>query len=210
MKSCFNSSFATLCSKHFIRCCRVQHHLHNIGSSVRTIYPCCQCERRDHCHPSSLPQQGSRKDVQKVSIQPPLMDGRHAGTSPLIIKMAGECLKARNTKTMSENCMKQGPQTNDENGCGWQLAQEHYLLERQNLFEGRVSSKYVEMQRSYYRLREKCRQSETIWAGGFIENLICIPHDQWTWRDGKLHYCRHPSEGRLPLWPHEDIFVSVQ
>ena len=64
-------------------------------------------------------------------------------TSPLIIEMVGEYLKARNTKSMSE--LYEGPCTNDENGRGWQLAQEHDLLDWQNFMEGRISTKYVEM-----------------------------------------------------------------
>ena len=78
-------------------------------------------------------------------------------TSPLIIEMVGDYLTARHTKTMSE--LYNGPRTNDENGKGWQLAQEHDLIEWQNFVEGRISSKYVEMQRSYYRSQEGCRRS---------------------------------------------------
>ena len=91
-------------------------------------------------------------------------------TSPLIIEMVGKYLKARNTKSMSE--LYEGPRTNDENGRGWQLAQEHDLLDWQNFMEGRISAKYVEMQQSYYKLHEGCRQSETRWATEFIKNLI--------------------------------------
>ena len=112
----------------------------------------------------------------------------------LIIEMVGEYLKARNTKTMSE--LYEGQRTNDDNGRGWQLAQEHDLLEWQNFMEGRISSKYVEIQRSYYMSQARqergqkkrtrwskpqkkiYRKSEMKWATGFIENLIRITHDQ--------------------------------
>ena len=60
-------------------------------------------------------------------------------TSPLIIEMVGKYLEARNTKTLSE--LYDGSKTNDENGRGWQLAQEHDLLGYQNFTEGRISSK---------------------------------------------------------------------
>ena len=86
--------------------------------------------------------------------------------------MVGNYLEARNTNTMSE--LYDGPRTNDENGRGWRLAQEHDLLGWQNFGKGRISFKYVEMQRSYYKSQEGCRQSETKWATGFIENLIRI------------------------------------
>lgn len=36
------------------------------------------------------------------------------------------------------------------------------------------------------------RKSEINWATSFIENIICITHDQWTcWQNEKLHYRRH-------------------
>ena len=92
---------------------------------------------------------------------------------------------------MSE--LYQGPRTNDENGQGWQLAQEHDLLGFRNFTEGRISSKYVEMQRAYYKSQKGHRRSEMKWVSGFIENLIPIVHDQWTWRNEKLHYRRHPG-----------------
>ena len=75
-----------------------------------------------------------------------------ADTSPLITEMVGNYLEARNTKSMSE--LYDGPRTNNENGRGWQLAQEHDLLGFQNFTEGRISSKYVEMQRLYYKSQE--------------------------------------------------------
>ena len=87
------------------------------------------------------------------------------------------------------------------------IAQEHDLLEWQNFVEGRISSKYVEMQRSYYRSREGCRRSETRWATGFIENLICITHDQWTWRNEKLHYRKHP--GAETRFEYEQIMTQI-
>ena len=63
--------------------------------------------------------------------------------------------------------------------------------------EGRISLKYVEMQRFYYKLRKGCRQSETRWATGFIENLIRITHDQLTWRNKELH--KNPQGAETPF-----------
>ena len=85
-------------------------------------------------------------------------------TSPLIIEMVGEYLKAQNTKSMSE--LYKGPPTNNTNGRGWQLAQEHDLLDWQNFMEGRISSKYVEMQRSYYmsKVQQSGRKKRTRWS----------------------------------------------
>ena len=91
-----------------------------------------------------------------------------ADISPLIQEMVGDYLEAQNTKTMSK--LYQGPCTNDENGQGWQLAQEQDLLGFQNFTEGRISSKYVEIQRLYYKSQKGHPRSEVKWATGFIEN----------------------------------------
>ena len=48
---------------------------------------------------------------------------KEADTSPLIIEVVSKYLKARNTMTMSE--LYKGPQTDDDNGRGWQLVQEY-------------------------------------------------------------------------------------
>ena len=63
--------------------------------------------------------------------------------------MVGEYLKARNNKTTSE--LYQGPRMDDENGLGWQLAQEHDLIKWQNFVEDQILPKYGEIQRLYYK-----------------------------------------------------------
>ena len=147
---------------------------------------------------------------------------KEADTSPLIIEVVSKYLKARNTMTMSE--LYEGPQTDDDNGRGWQLVQEHDLLGWQNFMEGRISSKYVEMQRSYYMSKvqqsgrkkrtrwskpekKTYRKSEIKWATSFIENIIRITHNQWTWRNEKLHYRRHP--GAESKFEYEQIMNQI-
>lgn len=175
MNSRFTDSFATFYSKHLIRCCGVRHHLHNIDNSVKNVCPCCGCEDKTTAHLLLCPNKDRTRLYQKsVSKFVSWMKANH--TSPLIIEMVREYLESQNTKTMTK--LYKGPCTNDENGRGWQLAQENDLLGWQNFVEGRISSKYVDMQRLYYRSQERCRQSESRWAAGFIENLIRITHDQ--------------------------------
>ena len=45
------------------------------------------------------------------------------------------------------------------------------------------------------------------WATGFIENLIRLTHDQWTWRNEKLHYRRHP--GAETPFEYEQIMKNI-
>ena len=202
--SCFTSSFSTFYSKHLIRCCGVRHHLHNIDNSVPNVCPCCGCEDETTAHIVLCPDK-HRTKLYKKSVSNLITWMNDADTSPLIIEMVGKYLEARNTKTMSE--LYDGPRTNDENGRGWQLAQEHDLLGFQNFTEGRISSKYVDMQRQYYKSQKRYRRSETRWATEFIENLIRIIHDQWTWRNEKLHYRRHP--GAETLSEYEQIMNRI-
>ena len=65
-------------------------------------------------------------------------------TSPQIIEMAGNYLRARNAKTMVE--IYKGPKTDDLKGTGWKFAQEHDQLGWQNFVERRIPKLYVEIQ----------------------------------------------------------------
>ena len=125
MNSRFTESFATFYSKHLIRCCGVRHHLHNIDNSVENICPCCGCEDETTAHLLLCPNK-DRTTLYKKSVSKFVSWMKTNHTSPLIIEMVQDYLEARNTKTMSE--LYKGPRTNDENGRGWQLAQENDLL----------------------------------------------------------------------------------
>ena len=112
-----------------------------------------------------------------------------------------------------------GPSTNTKNRRGWLLTQEHDLLGYQNFTKGRISSKYVEMQGSYYGSQESqeghrrnkshkvYRRSETQWAAEFIENLIRIVHDQWTWKNEKLLFQKYP--GAKTSFKYEQILKRI-
>ena len=51
------------------------------------------------------------------------------------------------------------------------------------------------------------RRSETQWAAGFIENLIRIVHDQWTWKNEKLHFQKYP--GAKTSFEYEQILKRI-
>ena len=114
-------------------------------------------------------------------------------TSPQIIEMVGNYLRSRNEKNILE--IYKGPKSNDKQGTGWKLAQEHDLFGWQNFVEGRISKLYVEIQQYWYKREKnkKSRKAAKTWATGFIENLIRITHNQWTWRNERLHFKRHPE-----------------
>ena len=123
--SCFTSSFSTFYSKHLIRCCGVQHHLHYIDNYVLNVCLCCGCEDETTVHIVLCPDKDHSKQYKK-SVSNLISWMNNADTSPLITKMVGKYLEARNTKTMSE--LYDGLKTNDENGCRWQLAQKNSLF----------------------------------------------------------------------------------
>ena len=101
MTTRFNTSFASFYTKHIIQCCGVRHHLHNIDSSVPNVCPCCGCEDETTAHLLLCPDK-DRTIMYKKSVSKFISWMKTADTSPLIIEMVGEYLKARNTKTMSE------------------------------------------------------------------------------------------------------------
>ena len=88
-----------------------------------------------------------------------------------------------------------GPKSNEKRGTGWKLAQKHDLLGWQNCVKGRSLKLYVEIQHRWYKRdkNKKSRKTAKTWATGFIENLIRITHNQWTWRNERLHFKRHPG-----------------
>ena len=53
--------------------------------------------------------------------------------------------------------------------------------------------RYLEVQQMHYRSIENCRRSAATWAQTLIEKLIKIIHNQWAWRNKKLHFRRHPG-----------------
>ena len=107
--------------------------------------------------------------------------------------MVGNYLRARNAKTMVE--IYKGPKTDDLKGTGWKLAQKHDQLGWQNFVEGRISKFCVKIKNRWCKRgkNKKCRKTVNTWATGFIENLIRITHNQWTWRNEKLHFRQHPG-----------------
>ena len=135
-KSHFNNSFSNFYSKHTIGCCGVRHHLHNIDNSVENVCPCCGCEDETTSHIVLCPDE-NRTKMYKKSVSNLISWMNDADTSPLIREMVGDYLEARNTSTMPD--LYQGPRTNDENGQGWQLAQEQDLLGFRSFTEGRIS-----------------------------------------------------------------------
>ena len=88
-----------------------------------------------------------------------------------------------------------GPETDDLKGTGWKLAQKHDQLGWQNFVEGKNLKLYVDIQNRWYKRgnNKKSRKTVKIWAAGFIEIVNQITHNQWIWRNKKLHFKRHPG-----------------
>ena len=188
----FNSSFATFYSKHMIRCYGVQHHLHNIDPSIPDKCPCCKSPNKTTAH-IVLCSNNDRSTLYEKFVSDLVKWMNAIETSPVLIGMIRQYLKARNTMSMVEVLVKV-----EYNPLESQLllAEDHDKLGWQNFIEGEISKRYVEMQNAYYRSLEKCKRSAKVWARSLIENLIQIIHNQWTWRNEKLHYQRHPGAGR--------------
>ena len=63
----------------------------------------------------------------------------------------------------------------------------------ENFIKGRTSKRYLKVQRMHYHSIENCLRSAATWAQTLIGNLICIIHNQWTWKNKRLHFRRYPG-----------------
>ena len=104
--------------------------------------------------------------------------------------MIGKYLDARNTMSMVEALNNVEQETTE---LELELAKDHDSIGWQNFTEGRISKLYLEYQRRYYKTLKDCRRHATTWAVGLIENIFKLVHNQWTWRNEKLHFRRHPG-----------------
>ena len=185
----FNSSFATFYSKHMIRCCGVRHHLHYIDPSIPDECPCCGSPGETTAHIALCPDK-DRTTLYHRSVSDLIEWMTAVETSPVLARMIGQYLTARNSRTMSEILLEV---EHDPIETQVLLAEDHDKLGWQNFIEGRISKLYLEVQQTHYRSIENCRRSAATWAQTLIEKLIKIIHNQWTWRNEKLHFRRYPG-----------------
>ena len=99
MKTQFNSSFSTFYSKHMIRCCGVCHHLHEIDPSIPNVCPCCESPDETTGHIILCPNK-DRTTLYNKSVQELVKWMYSVQTSPILIRMIGKYLDARNTMSI--------------------------------------------------------------------------------------------------------------
>ena len=95
-------------------------------------------------------------------------------TSPILIRMIGKYLDARNTMSMVDTLNYVEQETTD---LEIELAKDHDKISWQNFTEGRISKLYMEYQQRYYKTLKDCRQQAPTWAVGLIENIFRIVHN---------------------------------
>ena len=130
-----------------IRCCGVRHHLHEIDPSIPNVYPCCDCPDETTGHIILCPNK-DRTTLYNKSVQELVKWMHSVQTSPVLIRMIGKYLDARNTMSMIETLNEVEYETTHLESS---LAEDHDNIGWQNFTEGRISKLYVEYQRSYYK-----------------------------------------------------------
>ena len=90
-------------------------------------------------------------------------------TFPVLARMIGEYLTARNSRTMSEILLEV---EHDPIETQVLLTEDHDKLGWHNFIEGRISKRYLEVQQMHYHSIENYKRSATTWAQTLIENLI--------------------------------------
>ena len=86
------------------------------------------------------------------------------------------------------------------------LAEDHDDLGWTNFIEGRISKQFMEIQLQYY-VRKRSRKSARKWTSGLIERLIGLIHNQWSYRNSKIHYASH--YGGETTREYEEIMRSI-
>ena len=183
----FTTSYATFYTKHIVGFCGVMHHRHNIDSSIPNICPCCGHPDETTDHILLCPDEG-RTELYRKSVQQLVDWMKREQTHPMITRMVQTYLRARKTKTMKEVYKEIGDDEDEE----WILAYMHDEIGWKCFTEGRISKRYVELQKKWFK-SNAIQKSIQKWAMKFVENIIRITHHQWTFRNEKLHYRSHPG-----------------
>ena len=169
----FTTSYATFYTKHIVGFCGVMHHRHNIDSSIPNICPCCGCPDETTEHILLCPDDG-RSKLYWMSVQQLVDWMRKEQTHPMITRMVQTYLRARKTKTMKEIYNEIGEDEEEE----WMLAYDHDEIGWKCFTEGRISNRYVELQKKWFK-SNAIQKSIQKWAMTFVENIIRITHHQW-------------------------------
>ena len=142
LKERFTPSYATFYTKHIMGFCGVRHHLHNIDESIPNICPCCGQPDETTDHIILCPDEG-RTELYKKSVNQLINWMRKEDTDPMLTQMVQKYLRARKTKTMKEVFQEIGIDNHE----GWLLACEHDEIGWKCFVEGRISARYVLLQR---------------------------------------------------------------
>ena len=142
----FTTSYATFYTKHIVGFCGVMHHRHKIDSSIPNICPCYGRPDETTEHILLCPDKG-RTELYRKSVQQLVDWMKREQTHPMITRMVQAYLRARNTKTMKEVYKEIGDDKDEE----WLLADEHDDIGWKCFTEGRISKRYVELQKKWFK-----------------------------------------------------------
>ena len=173
-------------TKHVTGCCAVKHFEHEITKGqTPSNCPCCPepDETTDHI---LLCENPARRELYFRSVDKLEEWLTKTETQPDLAAMVIKYLRKRGTVSM-RSCYC-GPRSN--RSLAWRLAKEHDRLGWTNFTEGRISRKYERVQCKHYKKIESMRSSAK-WDAKFVDQLFCLIHRQWTYRNKYLHYRAH-------------------
>ena len=184
-------------TKHVSQSCATRRHLSKMDPAVRNVCPCCGRRNETTLHITQCPDDGRRKMFEQ-STADLLRWSQRNSCHPDIHQAVHTYLHHRGHTSMKNICSGLHHLS--------QFAQETDFLGWRNFMEAKVSKRLFAIQEEWLRELDSNRTIES-WTRGFLTKLLDITHQQWLYRNARLHI-RH-VEG-LTLTEHEHILGKVQ
>lgn len=196
MQRKFPKRFRVWITKHVSGCCGVNSHLNHIDSSVENICPSCGLKgtvRTDErtgkthnvggetTHHITVCPDHDRTLLFRNSVSGLVSWMDSNDTDPFLSELIEQYLRHRGHNTMYEVAGYHIPHRYDL------LIKYHDKLGWNNFIEGRILSLFAQHQRDYLVNQDTYMTAET-WMVGLIEQLLKIPHQQWLYRNAKVHF----------------------
>jgi hypothetical protein len=194
--SMYPQMFRIWTTKHISGCCGVNRRLSKIDDSVANTCPCCGRDDEPTTHLTRCPDPGRQLAFsQSVTTLSSWMEETHVDAD--MITCLRTYLRSAGKGSMVE-IAKGYPHLHE-----W--ANEQDILGWDNLLEGRIGSTMMAIQRERL-LSAGSRLHIDTWAGKLVSHLLSITHNQWIYRNTKLHL--RLVEGKTMV-EHDNVMNEV-
>jgi hypothetical protein len=189
--------FRTWVTKHVSGFCGTNRRLAHWDDSVDNICACCGCQDESTAHLTRCRNKG-RQLMFAESVNQLRVWMEHNDSDADIIRCIQTYLTTHGEGSMEEIAKGQRRLH--------QWAREHDILGWDSFLEGRVSQRLFHLQAQHLQI-SKSKKHISTWARCFIQQLLNITHQQWLYRNARIHIKK--VEGKTS-GEHRDIMRQVQ